>query len=107
MDHSHLTAFWQTISLTLFGVLVTVATFWLGVMRHLVKKSEIIELIEHHSPYATDRQSILHQLEVFKDSQKVFSKALENNNQIMSELRTQLAVLAKTLEQLEKRIEDN
>ena len=104
-DNNHIIQFWQTISLSLLGVLTTVGAFWFGIMRHLVKKQDIIELIELHSPYLQERESIMTKLEITKECQQTFAQALQKNTQVMSELKTQLAVLSKTLEHLEKRMD--
>lgn len=105
MNDDHVIQFWQTISLALLGVLTTIAAFWFGIMRHLVKKQDIIELIELHSPYLQERDSIMTKLELTRECQTNFAQALQKNTQVMSELKTQLAVLSKTLEHLEKRMD--
>jgi hypothetical protein len=104
-DNSDLIHFWQTASMTLFGILTTVAAFWFGIMRHLLKKDDIVELIELHSPYLQERESIMTRLDMAKDMQVQFASALQKNTEVMSELKTQIAVLGKTLENLESRIE--
>jgi septal ring factor EnvC (AmiA/AmiB activator) len=104
-DHSDLIHFWQTASMTLFGILTTIGAFWFGIMRHLLKKDDIINLIELHSPYLQERESIMTRLDMAKDMQSQFASALQKNTEVMSELKTQIAVLGKTLENLEARIE--
>lgn len=105
MNDNHVVQFWQTISLALLGVLTTIAAFWFGIMRHLVKKQDIVELITLHSPYLQERDTIMTKLELAREAQNNFAQALQKNTQVMSELKTQIAVLSKTLEHLEKRIE--
>jgi hypothetical protein len=105
LDHSALIHFWQTTSMTLLGILTTIAAFWFGIMRHLLKKDDIVELIELHSPYLQERDSIMARLDMAKDMQVQFATALQKNTEVMSELKTQIAVLGKTLENLEARIE--
>lgn len=101
----HIVAFWKTIAMALIGVLTTIGAFWLGIVRHLLSKKDIIELIELHSPYLQERESIMTRLEIAKDAQVSFAQALQKNTEVMSQLKTQIAVLSKTLENLEKNIE--
>lgn len=44
-------------------------------------------------------------LNIAKDMQVQFAAALQKNTEVMSELKTQIAVLGKTLANLEARIE--
>jgi hypothetical protein len=104
-DSSDLIHFWQTFAVTLFGILTTIGAFWLGVVRHLLKKEDIVELIELHSPYLQERETIMTRLDIAKDMQVQFASALQKNTEVMSELKIQIAVLGKTLENLEARIE--
>jgi hypothetical protein len=104
-DNIDIIHFWQTAAMTLFGILTTIGAFWFGIMRHLVKKDDIIELIELHSPYLQDRENIMTRLDAAKDMQSQFASALQKNTEVMSELKIQIAVLGKTLQNLESRIE--
>ena len=104
-DNVDIIHFWQTACLTLFGILTTIAAFWFNIVRHLLKKEDIIELIELHSPYLQERETIMTRLDLAKDMQVQFASALQKNTEVMAELKTQIAVLGKTLENLESRIE--
>jgi len=106
-DPSNLLNFWENVSMTILGILVTIGGFWLGIMRNLLSKKDIIELIELHSPYLRERESIMTRLDMARDMQVQFASALQKNTEVMAELKTQLAVLSKTLENLENRIEEN
>jgi len=106
-DPSNLLNFWENVSMTILGILVTIGGFWLGIMRNLLSKKDIIELIELHSPYLRERESIMTRLDMARDMQVQFASALQKNTEVMAELKTQLAVLRKTLENLENRIEEN
>jgi len=86
-------------------VIVTLITFWAAMIRHVVTKSEIENLIQTHSPYLQDRQFIMERLASNKESQNAFSMALQRNTEVMNELKVQIAMLAKTLETIEYRIE--
>ena len=66
---------------------------------------EIENLIQTHSPYLQDRQFIMERLASNKESQTAFANALQRNSEVMNELKIQLAMLSKTLESIEDRIE--
>jgi len=104
-DPSSLMNFWENVSMTILGVLFTIGAFWLGIMRRLLSKEDIVELIELHSPYSKERESIMTRLEISRDMQTQFANALQKNTEVMAELKTQLAVLSKTLENIENRID--
>jgi hypothetical protein len=105
-DPTHIINFWENVSMTVIGILVTIGAFWLGIMKNLLGKKDIIELIELHSPYTKERETIMTRLDITREMQTQFANALQKNTEVMAELKTQLAVLAKTLENLESRIED-
>ena len=105
MSESNLTHLWQIIASTSIGVIITLVTFWAMIIRHMVTKSEIENLIQTHSPYMQDRQFIMERLASNKESQTAFANALQRNSEVMNELKIQLAMLSKTLESIEDRIE--
>lgn len=98
-------SFWQPVATTAIGILITMVGFWAGVIRHMVTKEEVCELIETRSPYANDRQFIMERLAVNKEIQAQLSAALQRNTEVMNELKIQISTLGKTLEALEDRIE--
>lgn len=102
---SEINQIWQYIATTSLGIIISMATFWFTMARHMVHKDEIAELIETKSPYLQDKQFIMERLAVNKETQAQFSLALQRNTEVMNELRLQLATLGKTLEALEERIE--
>jgi hypothetical protein len=102
MHESHV---WQILATTCFGIIVTLVTFWATIVRNMVTKSEIENLIQTHSPYMQDRQFIMERLASNKETQTAFSNALQRNTEVMTELKIQIATLGKTLEALEDRIE--
>lgn len=97
--------FWQAIATTAFGIIVSFVIFWATVVRTMVTKEEVCELIQNRSLYAKDRQYIMEKLAVNKEVQNQLSTALQKHCEVMSELRIQIATLAKTLETLEDRME--
>jgi len=107
MSDTNLAHVWQIIATTSIGIIITLITFWAALVRHVVTKSEIENLIQTHSPYLQDRQFIMERLASNKESQAAFSMALQRNTEVMNELKVQIAMLGKTLEALEDRIEKN
>ena len=59
------------------------------------------------SQYSKDRQFIMERLNSHKEDSNTLFKALNKNTEVMSELKVQIAMLSKTLEALENRIERN
>jgi predicted phage tail protein len=99
--------FWENVATTSLGIIVTMIGFWVTVGKNMTTKSDVLELIKNQSPYNQDRQTIFERLDNNKENQTAFANALQKNTEVMSELKTQLAVLSKTLENLENRIEGN
>jgi hypothetical protein len=99
--------FWENIATTSIGIIVTMIGFWVAIGRNMATKAEVSHMIETLSPYNQDRQFIMERLAVNKESQAQLSFALQKNTEVMSELKAQIAVLGKTLENLENRIERN
>lgn len=97
--------FWENIATTSIGIIVTMIGFWVAIGRNMATKAEVSHMIETLSPYNQDRQFIMERLAVNKESQAQLSLALQKNTEVMSELKAQIAVLGKTLENLENRIE--
>jgi uncharacterized membrane protein YkgB len=105
IDSSTVAHIWQVVATTSIGITVTLVSFWAAVVRNMVNKAEVIALIETNSPYIQDRQFIMERLNNNKESQAAFANALQKNTEVMNELKVQIAMLAKTLEALEDRIE--
>lgn len=97
--------FWENIATTSIGIIVTMIGFWIAVGKNMATKSEVVEMIENHNPYLHDKQFIMERLNSNKESQAAFASALQRNSDVMNELKVQIAMLAKTLETLEERIE--
>lgn len=96
---------WQAIATTSIGVIITLLGFWAGVVRNMVTKNEVIQIIEANSPYLQDKQFIMERLASNKENQTAFANALQRNTEVMNELKIQIATLGKTLEAIEDRIE--
>lgn len=97
--------FWESVASAAIGIIVTMAGFWVMIGRNMATKAEVLHMIEHQSPYVHDRQFIMERLNSGKESQLAFATALQRNTEVMNELKVQIAMLSKTLETLEERIE--
>lgn len=101
-----LSAFWQSVATTAVGIIITLIGFWAGVIRHMATKQDVCDMIKTRSPYVNDRNYIMERLAVNKEMQAELSTALQRNSEVMNDLKVQIATLGKTLEALEKRMED-
>ena len=97
--------FWENIATTSIGIIVTMIGFWVAIGRNMATKAEVLVMIETQSPYTHDKQFIMERLNSNKESQAAFANALQRNTEVMNELKIQIAMLGKTLEALEDRIE--
>lgn len=97
--------FWENIATTSIGIIVTMLGFWVTIGRNMATKAEVLAMIETQSPYVHDRQFIMERLNSNKENQAAFALALQRNTEVMNELKIQIAMLGKTLEALEERIE--
>jgi len=97
--------FWENLATTSIGIIVTMLGFWVAIGRNMATKAEVSHMIDTQSPYIHDRQFIMERLANNKESQAAFSMALQRNTEVMNELKIQIAMLGKTLEALEHRIE--
>lgn len=97
--------FWENIATTCIGIIITMVGFWVMIGKNMVTRSEVLSMIETSSPYNQDRQFIMERLAANKETQAALANALQKNTEVMNELKIQIAMLSKTLEALEERIE--
>lgn len=97
--------FWENIATTSIGIIITMLGFWVTIGKNMVTKAEVVEIMERQSPYLQDKQFIMERLNSNKETQAQFASALQRNTEVMTDLKIQIATLAKTLEALEQRIE--
>lgn len=97
--------FWENLATAAVGIIVTMLGFWVAIGRNMATKAEVAHMIETQSPYVHDRQFIMERLASNKEAQAAFASALQRNTEVMTELKVQIAMLGKTLEALEDRIE--
>lgn len=99
------TNFLENLIITGVGILVSLLGFWTAFVKNMVTRKDVIEIMTTQSPYVADRQFIMERLSVNKENQTAFANALQRNTEVMNELKIQIAMLGKTLEALEERIE--
>jgi hypothetical protein len=97
--------FWESVASAAIGIIVTMTGFWVMIGKNMATKSEVAHMIETQSPYVHDRQFIMERLASNKETQAAFANALQRNTEVMNELKIQIAMLSKTLEALEDRID--
>jgi hypothetical protein len=97
--------FWENLATTSLGIIVTMIGFWFTIGKNMATKSDVIDMIETKSPYLHDRQFIMERLAINKETQAALTNMLQRNTEVMNELKVQIAMLGKTLEALEDRIE--
>lgn len=98
--------FWENIATASIGIIVTMIGFWVAIGKNMATKAEVADMIETKSPYLQDRQFIMERLAINKESQAALTNMLQKNTEVMNELKVQIAMLGKTLEALEDRIEN-
>ncbi len=96
-DFTQLTKYGLTVLVT---IVISMTGFWLMIGREYVTRTEA-EMI------ANDKTAIVSQrLNDKIESDKDIVRALENNTRAINEFQVQIATLAKTLEFMEKRIDN-
>lgn len=98
-------SFWENLIITGVGIIVSLLGFWTAFVKNMVTRKDVVDIINHQSPYVADRQFIMERLSVNKENQTAFANALQRNTEVMNELKIQIATLGKTLEALEDKIE--
>jgi len=87
------------------SIIIALVGFWTTFIKGLVSRKEVQEMIQNQSQYMKDREFIMDRLKDHKEDSATLFKALSKNTEVMSELKVQIALLSKTLEALEHRIE--
>jgi hypothetical protein len=103
----HIVGFWQTIATVSLSVLITLIGFWVGIGRKILTRDEISKMIANDSAYTKEREFIMERLASNKEAYNALSVTLQKVIEVMNELKIQIATLAKTLDNLEKQIEEN
>lgn len=104
-DPNSLGHFFENFTVSMVSVVIALIGFWTTFVKNLVNRKEVQEMIQNQSQYMKDREFIMDRLKDHKEDSATLFKALSKNTEVMSELKVQIALLSKTLEALEHRIE--
>lgn len=97
--------FIENLTTSWISILVSLVVFWTGFVKNLVSRKDVEDMIQTQSQYCKDREFIMARLNDHKEDSTTLFKALSKNTEVMAELKVQIAMLSKTLEALEQRIE--
>jgi hypothetical protein len=97
--------FFENMTTAMVSIIIALIGFWTTFIKGLVSRKEVQEMIQNQSQYMKDREFIMDRLKDHKEDSATLFKALSKNTEVMSELKVQIALLSKTLEALEHRIE--
>lgn len=59
---------WKYVATVCAGCLITTATFWIGGAAEFVRRRDIPELLQSHSPYLQDRKVLFERLDSLKEN---------------------------------------
>jgi hypothetical protein len=104
-DPNTLGHFFENFTTHMASVIIALIGFWTTFVRNLVSRKEVESMISHQSQYMKDREFIMARLEDHKADSDTLFRALNKNTDVMGDLKVQIAMLGKTLEALENRIE--
>tara|TARA_A100001201_G_C4022409_1_gene181009 strand:- start:147 stop:470 length:324 start_codon:yes stop_codon:yes gene_type:complete len=104
-DPNTLGHFFENFTTSMVSVVIALIGFWTTFVKNLVNRKEVEEMIQNQSQYMKDREFIMDRLKDHKEDSATLFRALSKNTEVMSELKVQIALLSKTLEALENRIE--
>ena len=97
--------FFENMTTAMVSIIIALIGFWTTFVKGLVNRKEVQEMIQNQSQYMKDREFIMDRLKDHKEDSATLFRALSKNTEVMSELKVQIALLSKTLEALEHRIE--
>ena len=97
--------FFENMTTAMVSIIIALIGFWTTFIKGLVSRKEVQEMIQNQSQYGRDREFIMDRLKDHKEDSATLFRALSKNTEVMSELKVQIALLSKTLEALEHRIE--
>lgn len=104
-DPNTVGAFLENLTTSWISILVSLVVFWTTFIKNLVNRKDVEHMIATQSQYCKDREFIMARLNDHKEDSATLFKALSRNTEVMAELKGQIAILSKTLEALEQRIE--
>ena len=100
--------FLENMTTSMVSIIIALIGFWSTFIKGLVNRKDVEEMIANNSQssqYLKDREFIMDRLKDHKEDSATLFRALSKNTEVMSELKVQIALLSKTLEALEHRIE--
>ncbi len=104
-DPNSLGHFFENFTVSMVSVIIALIGFWTTFVKNLVSRKDVQDMIQNQSQYMKDREFIMDRLKDHKEDSATLFRALSKNTEVMSELKVQIALLSKTLEALEHRIE--
>jgi septal ring factor EnvC (AmiA/AmiB activator) len=104
-DPNSLGHFFENFTVSMVSVVIALIGFWTTFVKNLVSRKDVQDMIQNQSQYMKDREFIMDRLKDHKEDSATLFRALSKNTEVMSELKVQIALLSKTLEALEHRIE--
>jgi len=104
-DPNSLGHFFENFTVSMVSVVIALIGFWTTFVKNLVSRKDVQDMIQNQSQYMKDREFIMDRLKDHKEDSATLFRALNKNTEVMSELKVQIAMLSKTLEALENRIE--
>ena len=104
-DPNSLSHFFENFTVSMVSVVIALIGFWTTFVKNLVSRKDVQDMIQNQSQYMKDREFIMDRLKDHKEDSATLFRALSKNTEVMSELKVQIALLSKTLEALEHRIE--
>ena len=104
-DPTSLGHFFENFTVSMVSVVIALIGFWTTFVKNLVSRKDVQDMIQNQSQYMKDREFIMDRLKDHKEDSATLFRALSKNTEVMSELKVQIALLSKTLEALEHRIE--
>ena len=85
---------------SLIACVIAMMAFWMVEARNYITRSEAVELITINSPYTKDKAWLQAEINRANADNKSLSEAIQRNNEVTSELKLELAVLNKALQNL-------
>ena len=104
-DPNSLGHFFENFTVSMVSVVIALIGFWTTFVKNLVSRKDVQDMIQNQSQYMKDRKFIMDRLKDHEEDSATLFRALSKNTEVMSELKVQIALLSKTLEALEHRIE--
>lgn len=83
---------------SLVACIIAMMAFWMVEARNYITRQDAINIINDNSPYLKDKAWLQAEILRANADNKALSAAIQRNNEVTSELKTEVAVLNKTLQ---------